>query len=182
MIAPLFAVGYEVYHQCVLSVMHLPLFNEKPKSALIIAEGTGNIGRWLAYGLAIGMTGWGAWDCLAGSRPCDHLCLQFRYGIPLIRHPVESLPQIPLWQQPAMLSIFLSCLMWLIISVMIGRYRGSWQPLWLIVFVLLLFGALPPSKPQSAETVWNFIRWIAGNGIEVVYMLAIWRCLKLSFP
>lgn len=183
LIAPLLVVSYEVYR--VLDSSNLLDYDKLldyakllPTSAITPQTNMNNIGgRLFVYILAASLSAWGAWDCLAGTRPCSNLRLQFRYGdIALIRHPLT--PGSLVWQQPAMISILLTCLAWLTLAIWFGRRFSNWQPLGVFITVFLLFGLMTPPTSQAPDSLWTFVKWVGGNGAEVMLMWAILGCIK----
>jgi hypothetical protein len=77
--------------------------------------------------------------------------------------------------------IILTLLGWVGVAYMVGKRYHQWTPFWTLLFVLIASGAFPPPAVGAAETTWNFIKTIAANGVEVIFIYGIYRTLLIIY-
>jgi hypothetical protein len=130
----------------------------------------------LAYALSGVLFLAGLVDYSAFSRPFQHLEIIERFSVPLYRSTDTSSPftSVPL------LIIILSLIMWLALSGHIAYKHKEFTPLVMFGLVLILFGVFPPPPIDAPDTLYNFIKFSAGNGVECFYSLGIYSVLKVS--
>lgn len=130
----------------------------------------------LLYGMSVVSFTAGVVDYYFVSQVCAHLTLWSQYGVNLFRH-VESQP----FQHPALITILVSLVVYLILSVVAVKEKRKWLPLLLFALTFALNGALPPVKHDAPETTANFVRILLANGIECLFNYGLCAMIKVAY-
>ena len=107
----------------------------------------------------------GLYDLLIRDQPCQHLACSSLFDIYLLRN-ASTTKGFPL----SLISVILGAFGWL----WIAWQEKAWRSLTLLLATVLGLGALPPPGfHEHRASVYMFIRMVAGNALEVTYMLGI---------
>lgn len=116
------------------------------------------------------------------SRPCDDLLLTNSFdGIYALRYvPTWSHDETSPWPipvPPPLFIIIVTLLAWIALSVRLWRNTGQFTSFWLFMAVLIGSGVFVPPGVGVDDSAWVYIKMIASNGVEVLFMYAINVCV-----